>query len=163
MKQGIVLIQAALLCCLLLSSALNAEVYRWTDENGVTHFSQTPPPDEVESVIENVSDGIPDPESEGAGIDFDGAQSNLDQSADPAAPSPADQVRQELAEESARKRAQLEAIQARCAQSQTRLAKIEPNRQVFYTNDEGETERMDDAARVAEVEQLREFLAANCP
>lgn len=163
MKPGIVLIKAAFFCCLLAAPALNAEVYRWTDENGVTHFSQTPPPDDVEAVIEDVPDGAPDPDPEGAGIEFNGAQSNLEQNSDSAAPSAADQIREDLAEESARKRSQVEAIQSNCALVQTRLDEIEPNRRVFYTNDEGETERMDDAARVAEVKQLQEFLAANCP
>jgi len=32
-----------LLIYLLLSSQLHAEVYRWTDENGRTHFSDRPP------------------------------------------------------------------------------------------------------------------------
>ena len=35
----------ALLLALLVSAAVQAEIYRWVDENGVTIYSQTPPPD----------------------------------------------------------------------------------------------------------------------
>ena len=43
----------------LISSGVQAEIYSWTDENGVKHFSHTPPPERsipVESAPEIKSD-----------------------------------------------------------------------------------------------------------
>lgn len=168
MKQGNMLSTAAwavLFCGLLFSPLTAAEVYRWTDENGVTHFSQTPPPAGQEAEVEEV----PDPATgaaaqQAAGIDFDGAQTDLEES--PAAGgemSAAERRRQELAEKANQRRAQQEALEAGCAQARARLAQIEPSRRVYYENEEGETVRMDDEARVAEVEQLHNFISRNCP
>ncbi len=39
----------SILITLLLSSGLQAEAYKWVDENGVTVYSQTPPPSNVET------------------------------------------------------------------------------------------------------------------
>ena len=36
----------AILLILLVSASLNAEIYTWTDENGVKHYSNTPPDQE---------------------------------------------------------------------------------------------------------------------
>ncbi len=35
-----------ILVILLCSAGLNAEIYTWTDENGVKHYSNTPPDQE---------------------------------------------------------------------------------------------------------------------
>lgn len=34
-----------LMICALIGSDVQAEIYSWTDENGVKHFSHTPPPE----------------------------------------------------------------------------------------------------------------------
>ncbi|MFN3714798.1 MAG: DUF4124 domain-containing protein [Alcanivoracaceae bacterium] len=39
------LLIAALTAALLSSPALASKFYRWVDENGVTHYTQTPPPE----------------------------------------------------------------------------------------------------------------------
>lgn len=148
---------AVLASVLLASTAAVAEVYRWTDENGVTHFSQTPPPAGQEAEIEDVPGTAPAQQS-AAGIDFDGAGTSGDEEV-----SSADLRRQEIAEARDRRQAELEALEAMCRQTRDRLAQIEPNRRVYYTDEDGETVRMDDEDRVAEVEQLRSFLDANCP
>ncbi|HDZ38668.1 MAG TPA: DUF4124 domain-containing protein [Marinobacter sp.] len=36
----------------VLSSPANAEIYSWTDANGVVHFTDTPPPDETHRLVE---------------------------------------------------------------------------------------------------------------
>ena len=48
-----VMISGICICILLLAGlAVQAEVYKWVDENGVVHYSDTPPPPQEES--ENV-------------------------------------------------------------------------------------------------------------
>lgn len=153
---GIRLARAAIVSALLFAAALNAEVYRWTDENGVTHFSQTPPPSGDEAVVEDLPAN-----AEGAGIDFDSGQAAVADGTDGL--SAAEQVRQDIANKSDRRRAEIAALRAQCNETRSRLARLEPNRRVYYTNDEGETVRMDDEARAAEVQQLHDFLAQNCP
>jgi hypothetical protein len=39
---------------------------------------------------------------------------------------------------------------------------MEPARRVFYTNEQGESVRMDDDERMALIEESRAFLAENC-
>lgn len=149
----------SLICGLIASPVIFAEVYRWTDENGVTHFSQTPPPEGQDAEIEDLPVTPPaEGADQAAGIDFDGAGNAGGETM-----SAAEERRQELAEARARQRSEAQALETACAEARTRLARVEPSRRVFYTNEQGETVRMDDEQRVAEVEQLRDFLAGNCP
>ncbi len=60
------------------------------------------------------------------------------------------------------KREDAAATQVVCEMHRTRLAQIEPNRRVFYTDDSGEQRRMDDDKRVGLVEESKDFLAKNC-
>ena len=51
----------------LAASGVRAEIYSWTDENGVKHYSHTPPPDRsvpVKTAPEIQSDSITDQEIE---------------------------------------------------------------------------------------------------
>ena len=42
---------SAIIAGILLSAALHAGVYRWVDENGVTVYSQVPPPADIEKKL----------------------------------------------------------------------------------------------------------------
>ena len=163
MQKGVNALKAAMCCGFLFSTALGAEVYRWTDENGVTQFTETPPPAGIEFVIADVPGSEPFQDDSGESPEDEAAQPESQSEEDPEALSAADQKRRDLEERRERRRAQVEAIMASCAQAKARLARIEPNPDVLFTNEEGETERMDDGVRVAEVEQLKEFIAKNCP
>lgn len=59
---------ALLLLPLLTPVAEAARTYKWVDENGVTHYTQYPPPDQEADVIEPRI-GVPT----GSGADDDGA------------------------------------------------------------------------------------------
>jgi glutaredoxin len=45
----------ALLALILLTSAANAQLYRWTDEKGGVHVTDTPPPANARSVVQKKS------------------------------------------------------------------------------------------------------------
>lgn len=45
MKKLLPLLLLALILSLFFTGEASAEIYRWVDENGKTHFSDTPPPD----------------------------------------------------------------------------------------------------------------------
>jgi hypothetical protein len=49
-----------------------------------------------------------------------------------------------------------------CTAWQAEVDRLEPNRRVFYTNDEGETVRMDDVERTNRVANLKSQIAKNC-
>ena len=47
-------------------------------------------------------------------------------------------------------------------QGQAELDRLEPHRRVFFTNEKGETERVDDVERANKVAQLKAQIAKNC-
>ena len=80
----------------------------------------------------------------------------------PGEPSAADLRREEIAQNKQQSRETQAINQAQCAAWQAEVDRLEPNRRVFYTNDKGETERMDDVERVNKVADLKGKIAANC-
>jgi hypothetical protein len=129
--------------------AFAAEVYKWTDENGVIHFSDKKPVDrtaEVQSVPEDA------PATEAAPSD-----------ASEAGPSAAQQRREDIERKARESQEQEERTQQQCQAWQAEVNRLEPNRRVFYTNEEGETERMDDVERTDRVAELKTLIAENCP
>ena len=168
MKQGnlcLVSACAVMLCGFLASSQAHSDVYRWTDENGVTHFSETPPPGGQEAQVEDIPDGVPGPVDDESGIDPASVMNDNSVPSDQAAAdtmSPADLKRQAMAEKRAQRQADQKALEAECRQVKSRLAQIEPSRRVYYVNEEGETVRMDDEQRVGEVDELQDFIDKNC-
>lgn len=138
---------------LVCFSAGATEVFTWTDADGVKHFSHTPPPENADAQAQEVGE-IPSigtvaaPPVEG----LDNEQN----------PSYAEQTRQQLANDRDR-REKIREVQSRlCEQAKTRIALIEPSRHVYFIDDSGETVRMDDEARAAEVEGLKNYIADNC-
>ena len=156
-----------LIFSLVLPPALIAQVYSWTDENGVTHFSHLPPEEGQEVTVHELPASEPqygDDFASGAGADDDGTEPrDEDQAAAPEDVSYADQKRLELAESREQERREQAELAAECAAKRERLAGLEPSRRVFYTNEDGETVRMDDVERVSKVEELRSYIESNCP
>ena len=139
----------------LNSSSASAEVYKWTDENGVTHYSQTPPPDGQEAEIQDLPEsheGVnPNPGTEASQIGSEGEELST-----------ADLRRQELADSRKARAEEQAATEALCLDTEQLLAQLEPSRRVFYTNEDGETVRMDDEKRVAEVQRLKDIQSDHC-
>jgi hypothetical protein len=140
-----------------------AEVYTWTDENGVLHFSDTPRADGQSETIE--AEEVYRPGTTDAYAPPADAAADDAAAADVASEKPvsAAAVRRE---EQAREREQRREAQAEldrlCAQHRQRLEQMEPARRVFYTDASGETVRLDDEKRVGLVEESKAFLAENC-
>jgi hypothetical protein len=137
-----------IITCALAAPATGGEMYRWTDENGVVHFSETPPADR-EVAAENLPADTP-PATSAATAGTEGANS------------PAQQRREELARKHDEARTNAAQNDAQCAAWRAELQRLEPNRRVFYTNEQGETERMDDVARTDRVAELKSLIARNC-
>jgi hypothetical protein len=129
-------------------SAQDKQMYQWTDQDGVVHFSDTAP------------EGLDVPAQNVPMNDRPAGLGN--QQAVPTGPSAAQQRREEIAQKSAEGKANRAAMDAQCAAWQAEVDRLEPNRRVFFTNEQGETERMDDVARTDRVAELKAQIAKNC-
>ena len=143
--------RATFLCVfLMLAGGLQAqEMYKWTDENGVVHFSDKKPAG-VDVKAQNVPAGPP---LQGANPYAQPEGNNT---------SPGQQRREEIASQSQQAREKSAALEAQCAELRSEIDRLEPNRRVFVTNEKGETERMDDVARAGRVAELKSQFARNC-
>jgi hypothetical protein len=141
-----------------------AEVYTWTDEDGVQHFSDKPRTDGQSETIqaeEAYRPGTADVYSQPA----EAAEPAEAAAADAAAEAPVSAAaarREEQALKRAQRREAKAELDRQCAQHRQRLEQIEPSRRVFHTDASGETVRLDDEERVRLVEESKAFLAENC-
>ncbi len=149
-KSAICTFCVALLCLFVaaIGQAQDKKMYSWTDENGTVHFSETQP--EGQDVREqSIPQGAPP------------ATNNPYQDVD-AGPSYAQQRRDEIAQKSDEALANKAIKDMECTAWQAEVDRLEPNRRVFYTNDQGETVRMDDVERTNRVANLKSQIAKNC-
>ncbi|MFC1696042.1 DUF4124 domain-containing protein [Pseudomonadota bacterium] len=128
--------------------AQEKKMYSWTDENGTIHFSESKPAGQ-DVMEQTIPAGDQQPSSNPYATTDTG-------------PSAADQRRQEIAQK--REQAQMnQAVNsAQCASWKAEVDRLEPNRRVFFTNEQGETERMDDVKRTDRVAELKSLMAKNC-
>jgi hypothetical protein len=126
-----------------------AEVYKWTDENGVIHFSDRKPVDRT-AEVQDVPEDAPPAEADASDVSESG-------------PSAAQQRREEIERKGRESQEQEARMQQQCQAWQAEVDRLEPNRRVFYTNEEGETERMDDVERTDRVAELNTLIDENCP
>jgi hypothetical protein len=131
-------------------SAHAEKMYQWTDENGVVHFSDKKPQGQDFKTVD-----VPTAPTTGT-------VSPIPPGTDQAAPSAAQQRRDEIAQSRQQSREKQAANEAQCAAWQAEVDRLEPHRRVFFTNEEGETERMDDVERTNTVAELKKKIAENC-
>jgi len=149
-KSSIHVFFAAIICLLLIftTEAQDKKLYSWTDENGTVHFSETKP--EGQNVQEKIIPQEATPVADNPYKDVD------------AGPSVAEQRRQDIARKSEQAQVQKAANSIQCPSWQAEVDRLEPNRRVFSTNEQGETVRMDDVARTSRVAELKALIAKNC-
>lgn len=150
MNKLILILMVSLLGLIVIVDAQSQgkKMYSWTDENGTVHFSEVAP--EGQAVQEQ---NIPQAEQSSASSPYPQAA---------AGPSPAEQKRQDIAQKHQEAQVNNAINSAECAAWQAEVDRLEPNRRVYFTNDQGETERMDDVERVNRVAQLKSNIASNC-
>jgi hypothetical protein len=147
-------------------NAQSGSIYSWTDENGVKHFSDRAP-DEVAGDAEEIplDYGVTSSDANAATLNNE----TLDSTASgQAAATPAGELsyadQQRLAMQEKRKAQQEKAAERNrvCLQARDQLARVEPSRRVFYTDENGETTRLDDDAREQLVEESKSLIAEYC-
>ena len=140
-----------------ISSVAATEVFTWTDQDGIVHFSDTPLPgaESQKIEVEGTSPSSAAP-----------AASTAVPSQTPAGETPqsaAQQRREQIAEDRQERREVKAEIDQMCAKHRQRLSQMEPGRRrVFYTNEKGESVRMDDDQRMGLIREDKEFIAKNC-
>jgi len=146
----------AIVVAVAATEAPAKELYRWTDENGVVHFSDKKPPGNQAYQSQVVTDEAPVPaEADSPAVAEGEAEAE-------ALHNVAQQRREEIARKKQEARQEQAERSTQCAAWQAEVDRLEPSRRVYYTNEAGETERMDDVQRVETVARLKEQIAANC-
>jgi len=154
-----ILIFTVLIALSTAAFAQGKKIYTWTDENGVTHYVDTPPDNTAA-----VSMDAPEAYRPGtAGPDSDDQfRDDIPTAEDDPTKSYADQKREEIAKNRAEKNAEQAEMTAVCQSAQRELEKIEPSRRVFYTNEDGVRTRLDDVERTDRVAELKAIIAQYC-
>ena len=162
------LIAAGIVAVLGWVCAQATELYTWTDENGVVHYVDTPPDnakavsmEAPEAYLPGTSDAYPEDSTPEAG-DGNQPQAGQGDAAQNGSASYADQVREQMAQKRKEHKKEQADRDQKCASARLQLATLEPTRRVFFTNDQGETERMDDVERVRKVEEAKAQIAKYC-
>jgi hypothetical protein len=158
----VVILAFAALAGALSFHATADQVYTWTDENGVTHFSDREPPDTDTQVIDmaekpgGVTYSKPQEASDGEAVAEDSTAA-----AEPAM-TPGQQRREQIVESSADRRAAEAEENAMCQKQRELLARLEPARRVYYTDENGEEIRMNDEQRMQAIADTRNYIAQYC-
>lgn len=139
-----------LMSLLLFAASLQAETYRWVDDQGVVTYSQTPPPGQA---AERVRTYAASPSSGKS------SQTRLNELRQRLADSAEDREleqaqRQETEEEVARKR-------QNCEAARSNLRKLEGLGNRLYEQD-GEYRRLTEEERQGLMQKEREHIEANC-
>jgi len=158
-----------LLCTLAAVScqaAVATEVYTWTDADGIVHFSDAPPESGESETLQvdeiyrpGSADAFPEPQDAPADA---AANANEVETPEPELSAAQQRREQILRERTERQQAAAEAERL-CALHRQRLEQMEPARRVFYTNEQGESVRMDDDQRMGLIDESKQYLADNCP
>lgn len=137
---------------LALAAPLQAdEIYKWVDEEGVTHYSQQPPPSGDAARVG--VDRPPDEEIERERQEMEETGERLD----------ARREERREAEQQARKEAgEREEREERCADLRSSLKKLTENRRLLVPDGEGDVRRMGEEERQERVAERRRQIEEEC-
>ncbi|MBT7952459.1 MAG: DUF4124 domain-containing protein [Gammaproteobacteria bacterium] len=139
-----------LISCICLSSQLAvAEMYKWVDDEGNTHYTQSPPPGDVEKEIIKPPPRI---DSEHSQNQLENRKKNL---------SDAREGRLKANEKKENEQQELEQQRAACEQAKARLASYQRPR-VKIKDKDGNATRASEEQRQKEIVKSRELIAELC-
>lgn len=151
MKNGILVI---FLCIVIIlpASSVSAKVYKWVDENGVTQYTQLPPPDAKESATTITPKSTPTDAAEKHKQLQEKWKKEIDDN-------------NELKEQNAEKAAEDEhnaKLKAHCETARKNLRALnDPSNRRFKTAD-GEISNFTDEQRKAEINKAQQYLDKHC-
>ncbi len=136
---------------IVVTSTVQAgDVYKWVDDNGRTHYGDTPP-DETASAVEietgkpSVSPHLQERRKKRGKLLQQFAEERRQEA--------------EAAEKLAAEKAERE---RQCKRTRNQLRQYEHSPYLYETNEDGERRILNDAERAAEQERLRQFLQEHC-
>jgi hypothetical protein len=143
---------APLAFAMLVSSPASAQVYKWVDEQGVTHYGERPPQGQKATPVTAT------PPS-GAGSSQANPQSSQDWR-DRDIEFQKRRIQREQQEE--REALAAKTRQQRCNAAKDDLRRMESVARLYDLNEKGERVYLDDAEKKAEIDRARQFMARNC-
>lgn len=146
MKSSVVLAAS-----LALALPAAAQVYKWVDEKGRTHYGEKPP-----EGVKAVEMGAPVPPSDPAAKAPDWKQKELDSRRNRIERDGKEAKEKDRAERTEANRS------ARCEEARRRLEALQQEMRVFSRNEKGEKVYLEDKDRPAEIERERRAAAENC-
>ncbi|MGZ5080768.1 MAG: DUF4124 domain-containing protein [Usitatibacter sp.] len=142
------MIRALLLWLLLVPLAAAAQsIYKWVDEKGVTHFSESPPPDGKATKVEVKPTGTEKP--------------RVDNWKERELESRQRRVQKEGAEEENLRKQESERTQ-RCSHAREALDTVKNSRRIYRLDDKGERVYMEDKDRPEAIEKWSREVERYC-
>jgi hypothetical protein len=136
----------------LVALAASGQVYKWVDEKGRTHYSETPPPDNKSAKKVDTGPAI----SPAAPAREDWKQKELDSRRRTL-------EKQQAEDASRRKEAQEEQVmKGRCRSAQRDLQILEMQAPIFHVNEKGEKVYLEDRERPAAIARARKEVQTYC-
>jgi len=129
----------------LSATAMASQVYKWVDDNGVTHFGAQPPQGQQSTTI-NTSAPPPRPAPS--------APAPSVEQADPEQAAIDKKVKEDVAKQEAERKQY-------CENARTNLAQLENNPRVRI-EDGGEVRRLDENERQERITELKKSITENC-
>lgn len=155
---GARVLRAALLALLpALSPCAHAQVYKWVDDQGVTHYSQSPPPGgPAKGAVLNLPGAATNPDAAGAG--------GNDNWQDQERAFRERQAKQADARKIEEERAQKEAASRRtaCLRAREALDLLGRQMRLYNLNERGEKVYLSDDERARETQRASQQAAENC-
>lgn len=142
----------ALLSLGIAALAANAQVYKWVDEKGRTHYSETPPPDSKSAKKVDTGPSV----APAPAATQDWKQKEMD--------SRKRSLEKQQSDEATRKQAAHdEQVQkGRCRSAQRDLNILEAQAPIFHVNERGERVYLEDKDRAAEMARARREVQTYC-
>ena len=142
----------ATLAVILLASNPVLAVYKWTDQNNVTHYDQFPPTGQQAEEIKTTGDKVPKIPAKAPAAD---SSPQKNQAADGPADTSADKQQKAAADRSA-------AMQKEnCAKARQNLAILENNQRIRIP-DKGDYRVLSEQERQQQINGLKERITATC-
>ena len=149
-------VPALIFACASGTSVLATEVYTWTDKDGVVHYSDMP--SESAEVLEIDVQEVYKP----GAVELAKPGSESPAGSEDSPLSAAQQRRERMAKNREERREAKAETEQMCARHRQRLEQMEPARRVFYTDESGESVRMDDDQRMELIKEDKDYIAKNC-
>lgn len=137
--------------CGLIEPA-TAQVYKWVDEKGVTHYGERPPQGQKARPVDTALPTGPRTSPAKPESSQDWQKENIE----------FQKRRIEREQQTEREQTEVKEKQRRCILARDDLRQMESVERLYDLNDKGERVYLDDAARKAEIERARQSIARNC-